>query len=283
MAREYQQLRARLRDVEMDQALHHLSTPSNRHSSSTVLHQHCLYALLNVLATPTQALERGKPPDPDSRRTSRSCADTCRSVSTVGAMASSVYAQSGYADTTHRTAHSNTTFRPRSPGRARTQPLIREPASAAERETLAAQLRVMQAHVATSHEQAVTVAALSEELALTNMKYDASNLFGFGARPRLPAYVRGAAAARSNCEARKDHRHTIYAKMAKRSAIAEAKERTHTCIRSYTHAPPHMCTCMTPRSAPPRPAVNTRLSPRAQPDTHACSPTHARTATRRMM
>ena len=52
----------------------------------------------------------------------------------------------------------------------------------AERELLASQLRVAQAHMATSHQQAATVAALGEELALTNMKYDASNLFGFDKR-----------------------------------------------------------------------------------------------------
>ena len=42
---------------------------------------------------------------------------------------------------------------------------------------------------------------------------------------RLPGYVRGAAAARrDHGGGRKDHRHTIYANMAKRSAIADAKE-----------------------------------------------------------
>ena len=160
-----------------------------------------------------------------SNRTCRSCA----SVSTVGACAASVYAQSGYAATTHRTAHSNTTFRPGDAltGRARTQPTTKpEGRTLAEREQLATQLRVAQAHVAMSHQHAATVAALGEELALTNMKYDASNLFGFDKRPRLPGYVRGAAAARrDHGGGRKDHRHTIYEKMAKRCAIADAKAR----------------------------------------------------------
>ena len=146
-----------------------------------------------ALTRSLQALERDKLPI-FSSRTCRSCA----SVSTVGACAASVYAQSGYAATTHRTAHSNTTFRPEDAltGRARTQPTTKpEGRTLAEREQLAAQLRAAQAHVAMSHQHAATVASLSEELALTNMQYDASNLFGFDKRARLPGYVRAAAAA----------------------------------------------------------------------------------------
>jgi len=177
-----------------------------------------------ALTRSLQALERDKLPI-FSSRTCRSCA----SVSTVGACAASVYAQSGYAATTHRTAHSNTTFRPEDAltGRARTQPTTKpEGRTLAEREQLAAQLRAAQAHVAMSHQHAATVASLAEELALTNMQYDASNLFGFDKRARLPGYVRAAAAARrDHGGGRKDHRHTIYANMAKRCAIAQAKAR----------------------------------------------------------
>ena len=178
-----------------------------------------------ALTRSLQALERDKLPI-FSNRTCRSCA---ASVSTVGACAASVYAQSGYAATTHRTAHSNTTFRPEDAltGRARTQPTTKpEGRTLAEREQLAAQLRAAQAHVAMSHQHAATVASLGEELALTNMQYDASNLFGFDKRARLPGYVRAAAAARrDHGGGRKDHRHTIYANMAKRCAIAQAKAR----------------------------------------------------------
>ena len=181
-------------------------------------------ATSTALTRSLQALERDKLPI-FSNRTCRSCA----SVSTVGACAASVYAQSGYAATTHRTAHSNTTFRPEDAltGRARTQPTTKpEGRTRAEREQLAAQLRVAQAHVAMSHQHAATVASLGEELALTNMQYDASNLFGFDKRARLPGYVRSAAAARrDHGGGRQDHRHTIYANMAKRSAIAQAKAR----------------------------------------------------------
>ena len=91
-------------------------------------------------------------------------------MSTVGACAASVYAQSGYAATTHRTAHSNTTFRPGDAltGRARTQPTTKpEGRTLAEREQLDTQLRVAQAHVAMSHQHAATVAALGDELFLT--------------------------------------------------------------------------------------------------------------------
>jgi hypothetical protein len=229
VAKDYQKLCTRLREVEMDQALHHhhahappLQTLPIQRSTTTVSapaqanSPHCL--------AHCQALERDKLPI-FSNRTCRSCA----SVSTVGACAASVYAQSGYAATTHRTAHSNTTFRPGDAltGRARTQPTTKpEGRTLAEREQLATQLRRAQAHVATNHQHAATVAALGEELALTNMKYDASNLFGFDKRPRLPGYVRGAAAARrDHGGGRTDHRHTIYANMAKRCAIADAKER----------------------------------------------------------
>ena len=78
-----------------------------------------ILASSTALTRSLQALERDKLPI-FSSRTCRSCA----SVSTVGACAASVYAQSGYAATTHRTAHSNTTFRPEGAltGRARTQP-----------------------------------------------------------------------------------------------------------------------------------------------------------------
>ena len=116
-----------------------------------------------ALTRSLQALERDKLPI-FSSRTCRSCA----SVSTVGACAASVYAQSGYAATTHRTAHSNNTFRPEDAltGRARTQPTTKpEGRTLAEREQLAAQLRAAQAHVAMSHQHAATVASLAEELA----------------------------------------------------------------------------------------------------------------------
>ena len=94
MARDYQTLRARLREVEMN-----------------------------------QALERGKLPDPcrsTFRTTPSRCGDTSRSfVSSVGATVDTgaLTKSAGYAHTTHRTGVTEPRT-PKSPSRHHTRPMV---------------------------------------------------------------------------------------------------------------------------------------------------------------
>ena len=142
-----------------------------------------------------------------------------------------------------------------SPSIHKTQPTTQtSPTSLAEREKLAAQFKVVQAHVVTNHGNAMSIAALGQEVALSNMAYDASNLFGFEPRQRLPGYVRDAAESRKHAgEIRKDHRHVVYSNMAKRATIAEAKARQKEEMTARSH-----------RSGSPRPQLEPSTAVRRQ-------------------